>query len=52
LGEVLPDYWIERLDKSPVDSISLSPDDGIDFDESKEDKAIDANDGAMFDLTL
>jgi hypothetical protein len=48
VASAIADYWIERLQKNPVDSISLSPDDGIDFDESKEDKAIDAND---FDTT-
>ncbi|HEV7403587.1 MAG TPA: DUF4838 domain-containing protein, partial [Chthoniobacteraceae bacterium] len=48
VADAIGDYWLERLAKSPVDSISLSPDDGIDFDESKEDKAIDAGD---FDTT-
>jgi len=48
VADAIGDYWLERLAKSPVDSISLSPDDGIDFDESKEDKAIDGGD---FDTT-
>ena len=48
VAQAIADYWLPRLEKDQVASISLSPDDGIDFDESKEDKAIDAND---FDTT-
>lgn len=44
VAEAIADYWLTRLEKEPVDSISLSPDDGIDFDESAEDRAIDAGD--------
>jgi hypothetical protein len=48
VAQAIADYWIARLDQDPVSSISLSPDDGIDFDESKQDQAIDAGD---FDTT-
>jgi hypothetical protein len=48
VADAIADYWLNSLDKNAVPSISLSPDDGIDFDESKEDRAIDAND---FDTT-
>jgi hypothetical protein len=44
VANAIADYWLERLQKNPVDSISLSPDDGLSFDESKEDQAIDAGD--------
>lgn len=48
VADVIADYWLAALEKNPIPSVSLSPDDGIDFDESKEDRAIDAND---FDTT-
>ncbi len=48
VADAIGDFWLDRLGKGPVNSISLSPDDGIDFDESKADKAIDAGD---FDTT-
>ena len=48
VAQAIADYWLPRLEKDAVSSISLSPDDGIDFDESKEDRAIDAGD---FDTT-
>jgi hypothetical protein len=48
LADAIADKLIERHKKSPQPSYSLSPDDGADWDESKEDRAIDAGD---FDTT-
>lgn len=48
VADAMADNIIASLDKSYQPSITLSPDDGIDFDESAQDKAIDAGD---FDTT-
>jgi hypothetical protein len=48
VSDAVADYWLASLEKNYVPSVSLSPDDGIDFDESAEDKALDAGD---FDTT-
>ncbi len=44
VADAIADNIIASLDKSYQPSITLSPDDGIDFDESAQDKAIDAGD--------
>lgn len=48
LAEALGDKILATHATNPATSYSLSPDDGADFDESKEDKALDAGD---FDTT-
>lgn len=48
VADAIADKWITDLGKDAVPSVSLSPDDGVDFDESAQDKAIDAGD---FDTT-
>ncbi len=48
LADALAAKLLDLHAKDPAPSYSLSPDDGIDFDESKEDKALDAGD---FDTT-
>lgn len=49
LAEAIAAKIIAQLDKDPVPSVSLAPDDGADWDESKEDRALDAGD---FDPTF
>lgn len=49
VADAIADKLIDTLDKSYRPSLSLSPDDGMDFDESAEDRAIDAGD---FDTTF
>jgi len=45
LAEAIADSIIERLDRNPdLLSVSLSPDDGLGFDNSPEDRALDAGD--------
>lgn len=44
LASVIADKILAMHASNPQPSYSLSPDDGSDFDESKEDKAIDAGD--------
>lgn len=44
LADTLADKILDMHAKDYQPSYSLSPDDGIDFDESKEDRAIDAGD--------
>jgi hypothetical protein len=48
LADGLADKLIEMNGKDPTPTYSLSPDDGIDWDESPQDKALDAGD---FDST-
>src|SRR5262249_19620921 len=49
LARAIADKILDRHAKDPAFSYSLSPDDGMDFDESKEDRALDAGD---FDKTF
>ncbi len=45
LAEAIADTIVARLDKEPTTlSVSLSPDDGLGFDNSPEDRALDAGD--------
>lgn len=44
VAAAIADKLILSLDNDRTPSMSLSPDDGIDFDESAEDKALDAGD--------
>lgn len=44
LADALAEKILAQNAKDPQPSYSLSPDDGMDFDESKEDRAIDAGD--------
>lgn len=49
VANAIAEKIIARLDKVPQDSMSLSPDDGAKFDESEEDRKLDAGD---FDPTF
>lgn len=49
VADAIADRIIKRVDETGEMSISLSPDDGAEFDESPEDKALDAGD---WDTTL
>jgi hypothetical protein len=49
LVEFLAQRINQKLDEDPVTSMSLVPDDGIDFDQSPQDRALDAGD---FEPTL
>jgi len=44
VAQAIADKIISNLDKNYTNSVSLSPEDGVDFDESAEDRAIDAGD--------
>lgn len=44
VADAIARHILAGQEKSPSPSWSLSPDDGIDFDESKEDRALDAGD--------
>ncbi len=48
VADAISAHWLERLAKNPQPTVSVSPDDGIDFDESAADRALDAGD---FDTT-
>lgn len=48
VADAITQHWLGRLRKDPQPSVSLSPDDGVDFDESEADRALDAGD---FDTT-
>ena len=49
LASFVADKIVESIHKDPNPSYNLTPVDGFDFDESKEDKAIDAGDRATLE---